>query len=638
MEKRSKDRSITLLQEKPAILFILFSLLPLLFSSHFSNVDFFLFSIVFLVITLVLFRGALREREVKIFCSLLSLYGVWVIISFLLHYKGLSDLNPMTYLSVTKESVARGISTLKDTSQAYLLFPVLFFFSILLIRTEKSGYRMLRILPLLIIPSLLVALYQGLFDITFLNHPYFIQLNRVSGLDHDSNAFGISLFLLVPLCILSFLIVRDGLKRTLLVVLIIYVVWGLLLSGSLTGLMGVGIFLLLFPWIMVWADRNISRRKRKILIIIPFVFILLFTILAVSPLKRDVPFTPVLVDRLYETYEDYRKGGIEHVLGKSGRLNLGYNAIQLTKLSPVSGWGPGGFFRNLQNVRFRTGEVRFYFLMDNANNQYLQMSSELGILGGLFNILLHILPIWMIVRIRKKIHDRADRISVGIVFSTVFIMMFLFVTGPHTIVISVLWIFVVLLSYLFVVALKYGYSFRRRGAKSCSVVFVLLTLLFSIGTYNNVFGSEGYISRHSADWWNLKYEKNCYLSEQFDRWVELRWCKKNSSLQIPLRNHSADRISLGFVLYHPDIKTDPVTLRYGGKSGPVHEMIINDHFIKNIDIPLSDEYIYEFRGFDWQSHKYLVLTLDVSRTWIPKEWNIKDDTRELGVGVVFSGK
>jgi O-antigen ligase len=639
MEKRNNNSNITLLQEKPVILFILFSIIPLFFSSHFSNFDFLLFSIVFLVITLVLFRESLWTREIKIFCFLLTLYGFWILISFLLHYKGLTDLDPTTYLSVTKESVGRGLHALKNTTQAYLLFPVLFFFSIFLLRSEKGSNRMLRILPLLVIPSLFVALYQGLFDISFLNHPYFIQLKRVSGLDHDSNAFGISLFLLMPLCILSFLIVRDSLKRILLTVLIIYVVWGLLLSGSLTGLTGVLVFLFLLPWVLVWADRSISSVKRKILILIPFVLAILLIILAASPLKRDVPFASVTLDRLHGAYEDYKEGGVEHILEKSGRLNLGYNAIQLTKLSPLSGWGPGGFLRNLQNARFRRGEWGFTFLIDNANNQYLQMSSELGILGGLLNLLIHILPIWMVVRIRKRIHDRTDRMSVSIVFSTVLIMMLLFVTGPHTVVASVLWIFVVLLSYLFVIALKYGYSFRRWVRFSTgSTAFVLLTLLFSVGTYNNVFGREGYISRHSADWWSLKYDKHCYPTEQFDRWVELRWCRKNSSLQIPLRRYSADRISFGFVLYHPDINKEPVKLRYGGKSGPQHEMVVHDNLIKSVELPLTEEHIYKFRRPDGIIKSYFVLSLDISRTWIPKEWNISDDTRELGVGVIFSVK
>jgi O-antigen ligase len=627
-----------LIEQKPEVLFILFSLITLLLPHFLSRLGFLLSGILFIVKTQYPFREVPIKREIRDFSYILFLYGFWILLSTLVHYSALGALDPFTYITVTKDTAEWGIAILKDTTLVYLLFPVFFLLVISLLRSDVRGYRMLFVLPLLIIPSLVIALYQGIIDITFLNHPYFIELNRVSGLTYDSNEFGLSLFLLLPLCIIAILVVQGYWKKLSFIVLAIFLFWGLLLNGSLTGFAGLIIFLLLLPWIVAWAARDMSRVKRSLLLLCPFILILLLGFLAFIPFKRELPLSPVLIKRLYTSYEDYRKGGIEYIAQKSGRMNLGYNAYRLSRHSPLSGWGPGGELRNLQNVRLRYRDVGYYFLMDNANNHYLQMSSELGLLGGAFNLFLHMFPLWTIFCVRKSILGPVERLTIGTVFTVVCIMMLLFIAGPHTMSVSVLWIFVVMLSYLFVTALTYGYSFRVGGIKSVGGFMAILTLIFFIGTYNNAFGREGYLSRQSADWWPNKYARNCYNDETLQEGV-FRWCKKDSSLQFSIKPKSPlhETVSVNFRVYHPDVGQKPVRVSYGGKEGPVHGLLFKDNNPQTVEIPLSGDYLYEIvNPFNTNVlNRYFVLSLDVSRIWVPKDFGVSDDTRELGVGVLI---
>ena len=71
-----------------------------------------------------------------------------------------------------------------------------------------------------------------------------------------------------------------------------------------------------------------------------------------------------------------------------------------------------------------------------------------------------------------------------------------------------------------------------------------------------------------------------------------------------------------------------------------HDLELNRHSIPNrdwktIEIELSEEYIGRYKDVYGNMILAIVISLDVSRTWVPAKWNVNDDTRRLGITVLL---
>jgi O-antigen ligase len=566
---------------------------------------------------------------------LVILYGCWILLSFIIHYTSLNMLNPLSMITVSKFDVTWGLSTLKNITIIYILFPLLLLLSIQLFKITFDIYKMLYLLPILYIPSLIVGMYQGFFDIHFLNVPFFVKLGQASGLGVDPNSFGLSLYLLFPLCILGFVLVPKWWQKLSFTVLILAMFSCLLLSGSRTGLLGTIMFMIALPLTWAWVNnKKLAKTKCKTLIISSILIVAIIVMAGYTFLKFNSAFSFPMVNRVQATYSDYKDGGIRRVLETSWRSHLWLQAYRLVREAPLAGWGPGGYFRQLDNTRFKYGEDPKYKFIDLADSHYLQIASELGVLGLSINLLLGTCPLILIFRINKHIRIREERWAVGVISSALVIMMVLFVTAPYTIFIDVLWIYTLFLGFLYVTGLKYGCSFPQIDNRPFIICIICASMLFILGVYSTSFGSKGYQAIQNEDWWPLKYERNCFQTEA---WKEgkVRWCSKNASLRIPLSVQDApNMIRLSVTVFNPDIQTNPVTVRYGGREGVTHELILTDHSWKTIEIPSTTNDIVRCTTLDRSETRCFVASLDVSRTWVPKQMGVGEDTRELGVAVL----
>jgi O-antigen ligase len=561
----------------------------------------------------------------------LSFYALWILVSAAMHFFALNQLDPESYLTVKPHNVKWGIDGLKIAASAYILFPI---YLILLVILFSRGYtyeKYLLMVPLLFLPSLLVGLYQGFFQIDFLNLTITRYLKEVAGLSAEFNGFRLSTFLVLPITILGILRMESKWKKIGFLTIAVMDLTGILLSKSRTGFMGFLIFIIILPVLLIKTGhlsipnyKNASKYWGWGIVVL-----LLFTTLCIT---HDRIKSAGIYKRLYETYQTYRRDGIEKAV--PDRFELGYYATRMILASPLAGVGPGGFWRNLDNVRYQETKKSKYQRLDNANNQYLQMGAELGVLGGVGNFFLHFWPLWMVFRIRKKITDTAERLTVAILVLTIGILLFLYMTGPHTMLFDVLWIVNVYLASLVCVALKYGYSVFNPLPKVAAIVLIGLTAMFIKGTYNNTYGENGYQAIQTAEWWPYRYDRNCYDPEE---WKEghVVWCRKNAYLKV-YRKKIPKYVTLMFTLHHPDIKQKPVWVKYGGKKGVSHVVEVNNHSWQSVRIPITSEYIVREKTDKNQLHNHLVFSLDVSRTWVPKAYNISEDNRNLGVAVLLS--
>jgi hypothetical protein len=121
------------------------------------------------------------------------LYALWIIIAGTMHYYALNSLDPFSLITVKMNSPAWGIKNVINLTRLYLYFPLMLPAAFTFMWTTRKPVNRLLLLQLIFIPSLIVAFYQGIFDINF--HNIHGMKNVVSGMGSCSNGFGISLYL-----------------------------------------------------------------------------------------------------------------------------------------------------------------------------------------------------------------------------------------------------------------------------------------------------------------------------------------------------------------------------------------------------------------------------------------------------------
>lgn len=547
------------------------------------------------------------------------LFMAAVLISTLLHYLALNRLDPGAYITAGRGTAYWGEGLLIRQTAVYLLFPVLLLISIAIFQNTESGIGCLQLLPLLLLPSLGVALYQAHVDFSFLNDSARIWTDRVPGLGSDVNGFGISLFLLFSATLTALMLSSGRAMKVIYGFVLFLICWALFASGSRTAFGGILLMtLLIFPvrrWVL---GRGIpgGRRLHRSLAAIAVALALaggLFFIRGGS--LQDIP----LVNRLQHSYQLVKKSGDPKRF--STRWELGLQAGRMIKRSPWAGWGPGGFWRQVDNIRTKYGERRGY--IDNAENLYLQVAAELGLPALAAMLLFFLLPVYAAVSVNQKNADPRQRLAAGMLTGTVLVMMVLCITGPHTFSPEVAWITSVMLGYLFSFGLKYGWKpFAKIRRPLLIAAFVLPSAALCAGAYAASLGSRGYTALQHAPWWPLKSEYGLYLP--YKNWGpphgKMVWTSEKSSTRIIMRHNT---LSFKVVVYGANaIGPQPlaVTLSVDGKL--LDRIYFSDAGSRQLTYFLPGP-----RG------REIFFETQVSRSFIPKEMGMGSDGRVLGVAL-----
>jgi len=134
------------------------------------------------------------------------------------------------------------------------------------------------------------------------------------------------------------------------------------------------------------------------------------------------------------------------------------------------------------------------------------------------------------------------------------------------------------------------------------------------------------------------------------------WCSPDAILQVPITREPPDSVDVFLGAFHPDIPGTPLTVEYGGWRGPTERVVIDDLAWRAIRVPVAGDYRYQVGSFrdgvwwhllsvsrrvdlklneDPLGFGWFTLSLKTSRGWVPREWGIGDDVRNLGVAVLF---
>jgi len=440
-------------------------------------------------------RDAQERKMPPLLYGMFFFYMLWLLISAGIHYFALNSVGLANYISANIDGTNWRPTKLFDKYQGILLinnevsiymwfFPFLFLVSIALFRSTDHGWKKLTWVPLIFIPCILVAFYQVYVDRGFLN--YRPSDDFMGGLGTSFVGLRALLFLIFPLCVFAGVIAKQWWKKGLFFILAVAILWLMRLSYGRAAILGVLMFILMLPMIMIWVQGFRSTALRHY-IYIGLTCIFGLAILACFAFPKYYGFMSVLFKKHTVVAAN---AIIRGDMTRFCRVEMFHQAQRLIRLSPVSGWGPGGYSRNIGRIRFVNGDKPGN--EQTIPNFYLQLGANLGIVGAGAMLFLHVMPLWMIIRVRKRIQNHEERWAVGIVFVTVFIMLLLFNSNPNIDYPEVNWIYALYLGFLVSVALKYGYTFYPIKSWVWGIGGLFLTIVFIAGTYSTTFGSHGY--------------------------------------------------------------------------------------------------------------------------------------------------
>jgi hypothetical protein len=594
-------------------LFFVFSLFFLYLPDYSGGIYFYLFlvgCVCFICLGSTSTNKILESgNQLLILC--LFFFAGWIVISFLLHFAALKSLEPLSYITVKKHTAAWGIRTLEQTAQLYLFFPFLLLISLIFFQGSQNRSHYLWWLPVFFIPSLLFGLYQGI---------YLGLGSRISGFSFDQSAFGMLLFLLFPVMMMGLLSARRYWLKAIFFVLIGLLLWCLVLRSQRTALLGILLFLGLLPGLLIRVRSFVSFKQQfRVLAIVYGALLILLVALSLAVISAPKWDSPLLVQNLHRHYHSYKDAGItgfwESI--KRGRTHLGGLGIAATIDAPLGGWGPGGFYRQINNLQFERGEK--LRSVHNTANQYLQMSAELGIPGFLMNTFLHLFPLWMVFRIRQR-PAMEYRLTTVVAWVTAAIMMLLYMTGPHTLAPDVNWVLTALLGYLAGTAVKFGYVPGKWCSRTIIFACLVLTPLFIYGTYQTSFGEKGYKALQQRD--DLSIPRGYGYYYPYENWDgrKMIWTAKNA-----LAVHQAASNILGIEMFVPHHTANAA-------EGVKVVLCANDKIIDDLHF-FQGGYYHWYYYIPTERKSSIALHTQVSQTFNPKDLGLSKDGRDLGIAL-----
>ncbi len=496
-----------------------------------------------------------------------------------------------------------------------------FAFFFILLNTVKEREFIRKILVVLLIStsiSIAFGFFQHYKDIEIANNPISFTQGFINGTFKDAMSFGGYLAVLIPV-ILSMIFFFKGIVRVFSFLVFISAVFILPNTGSRSGLAALClslVFFLVFYLISLKKQESFSLKKivslgaAFLLIAAVIISILLFS-------KGSIVYK-----RLDELWVSYKEGGLEKALAERSASQWKM-AAKMIKDYPFTGLGIGAFIIELPNYA-ETDQIPLR-TTDSAENYFLQVGSELGIIGLFFALWIF----WLIFKQIKKGFDKylsLDRwkyIQIGFSCGIISMFMIFFV---HTYIGSyeIKYTFWLLVGSLFI--MNRGETepeIRIHLSKNFKIFSLVLILIFG--------GLHLWNSTHSLSLKNrtqlldLKQNFGLYRLEKTQDGREFRWTRGYGGLTIKIEKPV---VEIPMLASHPDIKKNPLRVKI--------------YLIKNFfkEKRMLDEVVLTENS--WKTYEYYVpeevnrqaiLLFKVSRTWNPLKTFGTPDPRNLGIAV-----
>jgi len=564
-------------------------------------------------------------------------YATVVAVNSIFHTASYFLAPPLNYVNVAGVSAITWRTANINFTIFYLFFPILCLVQYLLLRDQDANI-LVFFFGAIIVISLAVLFYQFYVNNGLLNQSYWKWLHRAGGLSTDPNAYAMTAFLLLPLCLFGTLFCRKRIAQAFYLIVIISLIMGMVFSGNRTVLGGTLLLFASYPLILSMTYRRWPWYLRLILslsplIIIGGVYILMPTIVQLLEQMN----TKFFARRLITAWHIFSDGGLEGLLFRAGHRGpmLLLGLVLLIK-APLAGWGPGGFYREYPNeVYIQFGEIQHAY--DSVLNHYLMIAGDLGLPALILNLVLIVSPLIITALALRNILDIRRRFILSTLFVSNFIFLIMIAFIPPSYFPGLLWLWTAQLAYLVLEGERNGILFKigSRACRSAFLFFSCIALLLSAsGSFQTTFGLKSYSVREKKEGWLLRSGENCYTVKKSEKGKVL-WLGKNTLLRIPITKALPEKVRLAFYVRQPDIGFQPAVVRFGGKDGVANELIVRDISGKTIEIPITPEYIIEFSPLKKPAKKYFVVSLDLSLASAQEKRDRNKDQRNIDLGLLI---
>jgi putative inorganic carbon (hco3(-)) transporter len=481
---------------------------------------------------------------------------------------------------------------------------------------------------------------------------FWVETGRLNATFTDPNSLGAFTFLMFPIFITMIIYCKKWYLKLIFSIASIILMIMIILSGSRSSLLGIVItiifFLVLGISIGLKKLRLFNARKKLyvilsiILIIILLLSSLLFVFLVDNPVKSKL-LTIGLIQRATEsgiTFFSYLKtaGFTEALKSISNyRYIFGKMAILMFKDYPLTGVGTGGYLIELSDYYYNY--ERGFTIFDFSGNYYLQILSEMGAAG-----LILILFIFFLIMKKVSIFLRRNKNAAkpwvlwGLFISFISMLVIQFF-GPHTNfseIQFVFWIIVgAMLAYLKISEFQnnrepdnnYDYAIERRPVRPVILISrnmgfgivqkILLSifLIIFIGIFFKASITTLSISakQDKNDW---KNEYGFYNYESFQD-VKARWISIDASTVL---EKEGSILSLSLQDGSPVKHSTPNNIKVYIDNYFAGSIKLKDDSWYNLDLKIP-----AFTG------KRITVTIVSSRSWVPKEVGLNNDSRDLAI-------
>ncbi len=475
--------------------------------------------------------------------------------------------------------------------------------------------------------SFCFGLYQSYSNLDLGNTQFFVSIKRANGLFSDANALGIFIAFSIPVFVGGFLSFAKWER----LIFIPPVLAGILLipgSGSRSGFIGIVMAAVLMAVFYIKKMRAFSRsnprkfRKAVVYSVASFLIVILFLV---------VLFTgdSTLSHRFKSNIAYFSEEDSLQKITK-GRMYIWKAGFKMGEENPISGIGLGSFTvelpnyykqYNIRELKYRGADSTPEVVVDTADNFYIHILSELGIIGLTFFLWLFYRIIRQVLRevYRKDMKGGLKAVLVGISASLISLFV-LFLVGIHTLHFEIQLVFWFAIGILF--SLTPEAEDKRDGSPLRKVFIVIMVILF---TGFHVWGTFHDLSlKNRIEKFDLTSDFGFYNQEMMEK-RPFRWTKKNAGLTVCI-DKPVMRVSV--LASHPDVQENPVTLELYF----IKELFREKKFLDKIVIKKSSWIDLKYDFADEVGSEGILL-FKVSRTWQPIKMIGTLDPRNLGVAV-----